>query len=123
MDPMNTNAQNTEHGEKLMNSPTLSLKEMAGTIMAELEKNENVKEVVVHVRVIRLPKGGKKGKKNCKAQVSTLSYKFDINQAIFRKMLAKRRQQQLRLLFARRSSPAFMPTGNNGSMAELQGTD
>ena len=90
--------------------------------MAELEKNEHVKEVVVHVRVIRLPKGGKKGKKNCKAQVSTLSYKFDINQAIFRKMLAKRRQQQQSLLLARRSSPFMLPTGN-GSMEELQGTD
>jgi hypothetical protein len=122
MNPMNTNAQNTEHGEKLMNSPTLSLKEIAGTIMAELEKNENVKEVVVHVRVIRLPKGGKKGKKSCKAQVSTVSYKFDINQGIFRKMLAKkRRQEQRSLLLARRSSP-FMPTGN-GSMEEPQGTD
>ena len=95
MNPMNTNAQNTEHGEKLMNSPTLSLKEIAGTIMAELEKNENVKEVVVHVRVIRLPKGGKKGKKSCKAQVSTVSYKFDINQAIFHKILARRRQRSI----------------------------
>jgi len=103
-----------------MNSPTLSLKEMAGTIMAELEKNEHVKEVVVHVRVIRLPKGGKKGAHR-KAQVSTLSYKFDINQAIFRKLLAKRRYQQHLLLLGRRSSP-FMPTGN-GSMEELQGTD
>ena len=56
MNPMNTNAQNTEHGEKLMNSPTLSLKEIAGTIMAELEKNENVKEVVVHVyNILRIP--------------------------------------------------------------------
>ncbi len=95
MNPMNTNAQNTEHGEKLMKSTTLSLKEIAGTIMAELEKNENVKEVVVHVRVIRLPKGGKKGKKSCKAQVSTVSYKFDINQAIFHKILARRRQRSI----------------------------
>jgi len=125
MDPMKTNAQNTEDGEKLLNSPTLGLKEMAGTIMAELENNEYyVNEVVVHV-VVRLPKGGSKnknGKKNCKARVSTLSYKFDINQAIFHKVLAKRRQQQQqhqRLLLARRSTPfVIMPTGSNGSMEE-----
>ena len=124
MDTQRTDAQNTEDGEKLMNSPTLGLKEMAGTIMTELEKNENVKEVVVHVRVVRLPKGGKKGKKNAKAQVSTMSYKFDINQAIFHKMLAKRRQQQRKLLLARRSSSSLTPTGGGdydaaGSMSNL----
>jgi hypothetical protein len=121
LDTQRTNAQNTEDGEKLMNSPTLGLKEMAGTIMTELEKNENVREVVVHVRVVRLPKGGKKGKKNAKAQVSTMSYKFDINQAIFHKMLAKRRQQQRKLLLARRSSSLLTPTGYDaaGNMSTL----
>jgi len=130
MDPMKTNAHNTEDGERLLDSPTLkSLKEMAGTIMAEMENNEHhVNEVVVHVRVVRLPKGGKNksGKKNGKGQVSsTLSYKFDINPAIFHKVLTKRRQQQQqhqRLpALARRSTPfIIMPTGSNGSMEELQ---
>lgn len=118
MDRASTDAQNTADGEKLMNSPTLGLKEMAGTIMTELEKNENAKEVIVHVRVVRLPKGGKKGKKNAKAQVSTMSYKFDINQAIFHKMLAKRRQKQRKLLLARQSS-SLTPTGNEDATGNM----
>lgn len=82
----------------LINSPTLGLKEMAGTIMNELvEKNEKVKEVVVHVRVVRLPGGLKTKAKHCKAKVSTVSYKFNVNQAVLHKMLARKRQQQQRL--------------------------
>ena len=90
-------ASKKEIAEKLVNSNTLGLKEMAGTIMSELEKNQKVKEVVVRVRVVRLPKGQKNNNINkqtkCKAKVSTLSYKFNVNQKNLHKLLLKRRQQ------------------------------
>jgi hypothetical protein len=79
-----------EETDSLINPPALGLQQMAGTIMTELKKNEKVKEVVVHLRVVRLPKKALKNKsKHCKAKVSTVSYKFNMNKTILHKMLVR----------------------------------
>jgi len=114
-------ATKKEIAEKLVNSNTLGLKEMAGTIMSELEKNEKVKEVVVRVRVVRLPKGQKNNTNNnkCKAKVSTLSYKFNVNQKNLHKLLLKRRQQ---LLSSSKNAAANMPSKTNPVSTVTTGT-
>lgn len=122
----NMDASKKEIAEKLVNSNTLGLREMAGTIMSELEKNEKVKEVVVRVRVVRLPKGQKNNNKNrtnttkqqakcCKAKVSTLSYKFNVNQKNLHKLLLKRRQQLLNC--SKNSTAHKLPSTNNTEAA------
>jgi hypothetical protein len=110
-------ASKKEIADKLVNSNTLGLREMAGTIMSELEKNEKVREVVVRVRVVRLPKGQKNNNNNkqakCKAKVSTLSYKFNVNQKNLHKLLLKRRQQLLTC--STKNTATKLPGTNNAT--------
>jgi|AntRauTorckE5430_2_1112549.scaffolds.fasta_scaffold02003_2 hypothetical protein len=114
--------QKNEETDSLINPPALGLQQMAGTIMTELEKNEKVKEVVVHLRVVRLPKKALKNKsKHCKAKVSTVSYKFNVNKTILHKMLARKRQKQQRLQ-ARLSPSLKIPTASSTSTTAMATT-
>lgn len=70
---------------RIMDSTTLGLKEIADSVLSELKKNPNRKEVVVNVRVMRMCKDKKK--KCVKAKVSTLSYKFNVNQKVLQRMI------------------------------------
>lgn len=71
--------------DSLMDSTTLGLKEIADSVLSELKKNPKRKEVVVNVRVMRMCKDKKK--KCVKAKVSTLSYKFNVNQKVLQRMI------------------------------------
>lgn len=71
--------------DSLMDSATLGLKEIADSVLSELKKNPKKKEVVVNVRVMRMCRDKKK--KCVKAKVSTLSYKFNVNQKVLQKMI------------------------------------
>ena len=71
--------------DSIMDSTTLGLKEIADSVLSELKKNPNRKEVVVNVRVMRMCKDKKK--KCVKAKVSTLSYKFNVNQKVLQRMI------------------------------------
>ncbi|GFH43806.1 predicted protein [Chaetoceros tenuissimus] len=71
--------------DRLMDSTTLGLKEIADSVLSELKKNPKRKEVVVNVRVMRMCKDKKK--KCVKAKVSTLSYKFNVNQKVLQRMI------------------------------------
>ena len=71
--------------DSLMDSTTLGLKEIADSVLSELKKNPKRKEVVVNVRVMRICKDKKK--KCVKAKVSTLSYKFNVNQKVLQRMI------------------------------------
>ena len=73
--------------------------------MAALEKNPNAKEVVVHMRVVKVPKGASKGgKKAVKAKVSTIAYKFQINQKLKQKLVMQKRQKYFDYLRATKSA-------------------
>lgn len=93
---------------------------MEEQVMAALEKNPNAKEVVVHMRVVKVPKGTSKGgKKAVKAKVSTLAYKFQINQKLKQKLVMQKRQRYFDSLRAAKSEDSnttqkvrFAPTQN-----------
>jgi hypothetical protein len=77
---------------------------MEEQVMAALEKNPNAKEVVIHMRVVKVPKGASKGgKKAVKAKVSTLAYKFQINQKLKQKLVMQKRQRYFDSLRATKS--------------------
>lgn len=71
--------------DSLMDTTTLGLNEIANSVLSELKKNPKRKEVVVNVRVMR--KCRDKKKKCVKAKVSTLSYKFNVNQKVLQRMI------------------------------------
>lgn len=93
---------------------------MEEQVMAALEKNPNAKEVVIHMRVVKVPKGASKGgKKAVKAKVSTLAYKFQINQKLKQKLVMQKRQRYFDSLRATKSEDnnttqkvRFAPTQN-----------
>lgn len=74
----------------LMDSTTLGLQEIASSVISELQKDPKKKEVVVHVRVMRLCKNKKK-KNKCytKAKITKLSYRLKVNQKVLQKMIKK----------------------------------
>ena len=107
--------------QKVLNSTSVSMMpKMEEQVMAALEKNPNVKEVVVHMRVVKVPKGASKGgKKAVKAKVSTLAYKFQINQKLKQKLVMQKRQRYFDSLRATKSEEnnttqkvRFAPTQN-----------
>lgn len=80
----------TSHQYKcLMYSTSLGLQEIASSVISELQKNPKKKEVVVHVRVMRLCKDKKK--KCCnKAKITKLSYRLKVNQKVLNRMIQKK---------------------------------
>ncbi|GFH43807.1 predicted protein [Chaetoceros tenuissimus] len=76
----------------LMDSTTLGLQEIANSVISELQKDPKKKEVVVHVRVMRLCRDKNKNKnKKCytKAKITKLSYRLKVNQKVLQKMIKK----------------------------------
>ena len=74
--------------KSLMDSTTLGLQEIASSVISELQKNPEKKEVVVNVRVMRLCKD-KKNKCYNKAKITKLSYRFKVNQKVLNRMIQK----------------------------------
>ena len=101
-----SNKTNSIALQKVINSTGMSMMpRMEEQVMAALEKNPNAKEVVVHMRVVKVPKGASKGgKKAVKAKVSTLAYKFQINQKLKQKLVMQKRQKYFDSLRATKSA-------------------
>lgn len=79
--------------KSLMDSTSLGLQEIASSVISELQKNPNKKEVVVHVRVMRLCKDKKKKCYN-KAKITKLSYRLKVNQKVLNRMIQKKENRR-----------------------------
>lgn len=84
-----TTSSNSIMKSSLMDSATLGLQEIASSVISELQKDPKKKEVIVHVRVMRLCKDKKNKKCYTKAKITKLSYRLKVNQKVLQKIIQK----------------------------------
>ena len=93
---MSSSTANSSICRSLMESTTLGLQEIASSVISELQKDPKKKEVVVHVRVMRLCKDKKNKKNYTKAKITKLSYRLKVNQKLIHRALMMQKQQNRR---------------------------